>query len=157
AFGGKSVVVPDEGDLPRKPLPGKATITLLSPTWTKLERLRPKWVAECKKAKILPGKGAKPSDVLGKRPPPSDIRVGELLEVAFKQDPSPANGSCIAFIFEHGGKRVLFGADAHPRVILASLKRLPDDPVALDALKVCHHGSRNNTTVELLAQVDCPR
>jgi beta-lactamase superfamily II metal-dependent hydrolase len=157
AFGGNSVVVPDTGPLPQVKLPDGATVTLVSPTWDKLEKLRDKWEAECKKAKIMPGEGQPPSDVLGKHPPPTNIDVEQLLEVPFKQDPSAANGSCIAFIFEYDGKRVLFGADAHPGVVLESLKRLSDEPVKLDAFKVCHHGSRNNTTTKLLDHVSCSR
>jgi hypothetical protein len=156
-FGGGSVVVPDTGPLPRVPLAGGASITLLSPTWKKLEALRPKWVAECKKAGILPGEGAKPSDVLGKRPPPTNVDVEKLLKVKFKQDSSASNGSSIAFLFEYQGKRVVLGADAHPSVVLASLKRLSPDPVAVDAFKVCHHGSRNNTTSALLAHLPAKR
>ena len=158
AFDGKSVVVPDEGPLPELKLMGGATITLVSPTWDKLKKLRPKWEAECKKAKILPGGGAEPADVLGKHPPPTMIDVDKLLKVGFRQDPSEANGSCIAFIFEWGGKRLLLGADAHPSVVLESLKRLsPHDPVPLHGFKVCHHGSRNNTMSELLDHIECSR
>src|SRR6185295_549265 len=52
AFGGKSVVVPCSGPMPKVTLAGGATITLLSPTWDKLEKLRPRWEAECVKAGI---------------------------------------------------------------------------------------------------------
>jgi beta-lactamase superfamily II metal-dependent hydrolase len=157
AWGGKSVVVPDDGDLPTATLPGGAKITLVSPSWDKLEKLQPKWEAECKAAKIVPGGGAPPEDVLGKHPPPTDLDVPALLKVPFNQDPSAANGSCIAFLLEYAGLRVLLGADAHPDVVLASLKRFSATPVALDAFKVCHHGSRNNTNADLLAHLDCKR
>ncbi len=150
---GKSVVVPDHGPLPVKNLAGGATITLLSPTWDKLVKLRPKWEAESKKAGILPGGEAKPDDVLGKRAPLTKIDIDKLLEVKFKQDPSAANGSSIALLFEYEGKRVLFGADAHPSVVLGSLQRMSATPIAIDAFKVCHHGSRNNTTTALLAHL----
>jgi len=154
---GQSVVVPDEGPLPRVALAGGATITLLSPTWDKLEKLRPKWVAECRKAGILPGEGAKPLDVLGKHAPPARIDVEQLLKTEFHEDSSAANGSSIAFLFEHEGKRALLGADAHPGVVLASLQRLSPVPVAVDAFKVCHHGSRNNTTTALVAHLASKR
>jgi hypothetical protein len=127
------------------------------PTWEKLEKLEPRWKKECEKAGLIPGEGADPEDVLGKHPPPENIDVDALLKVPFKQDPSPANGSCIAFLFEYDGKRVLFGADAHPSVVLASLKRLSPEPVKVDAFKLCHHGSRNNTTTALLDHVVCDR
>jgi beta-lactamase superfamily II metal-dependent hydrolase len=157
AFGGMSVVVPDKGTLPEVPLADGAKITLVSPTWSKLEKLRPRWEAECKKAGLLPGAGAKAADVLGKHPPPTKIDVDQLLKVAFHEDPSAANGSSIAFLFEHESKRILLGADAHPRVVLTSLLRLSRAPVSVDAFKICHHGSRNNTTAALLGQLDCKR
>jgi hypothetical protein len=95
--------------------------------------------------------------VLGKHAPPTRIDVEQLLEAAFHQDPSPANGSSIAFLFEHDEKRILLGADAHPRVVLTSLLRLSHTPLTVAAFKVCHHGSRNNTTAALLAHLDCKR
>jgi beta-lactamase superfamily II metal-dependent hydrolase len=157
AFDGASAVVPLDGPLRPVPLPGGATLTLVSPTWDKLEKLRPKWEAECKKAKIIPGEGVPPDDRLGKHPPPTSIDVAKLLAVPFTQDGSAANGSCIAFLLEVEGKRVLLGADAHPGVVLASLQRYAASPVALDAFKVCHHGSRNNLSVALLEQIACSR
>ncbi|HEV7506640.1 MAG TPA: MBL fold metallo-hydrolase [Thermoanaerobaculia bacterium] len=157
AFGGKSVVVPDDGPLPQVSLAGGATITLLSPTWDKLEKLRPKWEAECRDAGILPGEEPKPLDVLGKRPPPTKIDVDQLLKTELHEDSSAANGSCIAFLFEYEGKRALLGADAHPSVLLASLQRLSLAPVAVDAFKICHHGSRNNTTPALTAHLASKR
>lgn len=157
AFDDHSVVVPDDGALPKLELPGGAAVTLLSPTWDKLERLQPKWLAECQKAGIVAGEGAAPPDVLGKHPPPVAIDVDELLAVRFNEDNSPANGSSIAFVFEFDGKRVLFGADAHPSVVLGSLQRLSPAPVALDAVKLCHHGSRNNTSTALLDHLACER
>jgi Metallo-beta-lactamase superfamily len=157
AFDGKSVVVPDDGSLPVKCLTGGASITLLSPTWDKLKKLRPKWERECKRAKILPGSGADPEDVLGKRPPPTRIDVDALMKAKFRKDSSASNGSCISFIFTYQGKSVLLGADAHPDVVLASLRRHSTTPVPLNALKVCHHGSQKNTKVDLLAHVACSR
>lgn len=157
SFGGLSVVVEKDGKLPEITLPGGATITLLSPTWPCLEKLRPKWQRECEKAGIMPGKGATPTDVLGKRDPPISIDVHVLAKAPFNQDRSAANGSCISFLLQYDGKRVLLGADAHPSVVLASLKRYSDTPVTLDAFKVFHHGSRNNTNTKLLSHIRCAR
>lgn len=156
-FAGRSVVVPDDGALPRVTLPGGASITLVSPTWDKLERLQPAWEAECRNAGIAPGAGERPADVLGKRPPLAALDVDQLLAVPFREDASPANGSSIAFVFEFEGKRALFGADAHPGVVLDSLRRMSAAPVTLDAVKLCHHGSRNNTSADLLGQLACER
>src|SRR5690606_23173118 len=43
AFGGGPVVVPDDGALPSVELPGGLVLTLLSPTPSKLERMRKAW------------------------------------------------------------------------------------------------------------------
>ena len=70
------------------------------------------------------------------------------------------NGSSIAFIAEHDGKRVLFGADAHADVLLASLKRGPlaqDDTLGLDVFKVAHHGSKRNVSRELVEALPAKR
>ena len=52
------------------------------------------------------------------------------------------------------GQRVLFGADAFPSVLLASLKRAPfRGSCPVDALKLPHHGSRGNVSLPLLQAV----
>src|SRR5262249_4885334 len=46
AFDGASVVIPDNGALPVKDLADGMRLTVLSPTWEKLEKLRPTWDKE---------------------------------------------------------------------------------------------------------------
>lgn len=156
AFKHRSVVVPDEGPLPVIPLEGGAKITLLSPTWDKLTRMQKAWENDCKRARLVPGHGAAPADVLGKRSPPEVLDVEALAATKFKQDSAPANGSSIAFIFEHAKKRVLLAADSHPGVLEASLARL-GGALEVDAWKISHHGSQNNSNHALLSRVRCPR
>jgi hypothetical protein len=82
-------------------------------------------------------------------------------ERTFGDDRSVANGSSIAFILEHEGVACLFAGDAHPRVLAASLRRMPgaarSGRVRLDAVKLSHHGSLSNVSDEFLAVVDCRR
>jgi glyoxylase-like metal-dependent hydrolase (beta-lactamase superfamily II) len=160
AFDGASVVVPDDGLLPRVALPGDASIVLLSPRWQELDRMKSRWEEELKKAGLVPGAGLHPDDVLGKRPPPGAIDMDALLRKRFQGDRAPANGSSIAFLFEHDDKRVLFGADAHVGPLETALTRLGvnrDAPLELDAFKVAHHGSMANVSAELLARLRCKR
>jgi len=157
AFDGRSVVTPDEGTLPRKSLAGGAQVTLLSPNWKQLEMLKGTWEVDVREAGIEPGKGAEPEDVLGKRPPPISLDVEQLVTLKSSPDSSKSNGSSIAFLFEYDGKRVLLAADAHPGVILQSLKRFYTGKIDLDAWKVSHHGSMRNTTTVLLQNVRCSR
>ena len=87
--------------------------------------------------------------------------VDALLDVAFAQDTAEANGSSIALLVEHEGKRCLLAADAYPGVLLESFERLfaerGDEALRVDAMKVSHHGSRGNTTWPLLYRVECGR
>ena len=56
---------------------------------------------------------------------------------------------------------MLFGADAYAPVLAESLRRLlkqrGETRLALAAFKLAHHGSQNNTSVELLELLDCSR
>ena len=68
-----------------------------------------------------------------------------------------ANGSSIAFIAEFEGRKVLLAADAHNDVLAASLSKLVDPAtgrVKVDAIKMPHHGSKNNTADSWLRYVD---
>lgn len=69
---------------------------------------------------------------------------------------SSPNKASIALIWECNGKRILLGGDAQAKQILAELNRLyPEDgTVKCEAIKISHHGSKNNTTNELVKKVD---
>jgi len=141
-------------------LPGGATATLLSPTPVELAKLEPVWAEDVRKAGLV-------RDVEGVEEPAEEVRadmLGEaptLAELAARKsgtDKTVANGSSIAFVFEHGNTRILFGGDAHPKVLLEGLDMLRhgDEPYRLDAFKLPHHASRKNVTNDLVAAVDCP-
>ena len=168
AFDGGPVVVPGEGALPERTLPGGMKLTLLSPSPQKLERMRKAWRKDLGSAiepgdleaawellagrkQYLPGQG-----LLGTTP-----ELDALLEKQSRPDNAAANGSSIAFLAEFGGRSCLFLADAHPDCVCESLKRLLRERglerLVVDAVKLSHHGSRGNTTDELLALVESPR
>lgn len=155
AFDGHAVRVEVDGTPRRVPtLPGGLDITILSPDRAKLARLEPLWEEACRKAGLVAGQAGEP-DVA---PPELQAQGGDLEALAntvTNLDPAPANGSSIAFLMEYGGKRALFGADAHSDMLRASLARLGANPFALDLLKVPHHGSQANVTRALLAILDC--
>lgn len=84
--------------------------------------------------------------------------VDKLAKRAFEEDKAEANGSSIAFTVEYRGKRVLCGADAYPSRLLKSLNALHGkSPYQFDAVKLPHHGSENNVSVELIEALACPR
>ncbi|MFA2807915.1 AVAST type 1 anti-phage system MBL fold metallo-hydrolase Avs1a [Bacillus mycoides] len=76
-----------------------------------------------------------------------------------QEDTSCKNGSSIAFVLEYAGKRLLFAADAFPSVIADSIrKHYPNEttPCEMNAIKISHHGSKHNTSIDLLDMVDAP-
>jgi len=169
AFGGGPVVVRDNAPLPRVELPGGLSLTLLSPTPPALDRMRNAWRKDVRdldpgdldaawkllsrQKKYLPSAG-----LLGSTP-----ALDALLEKQSRPDNTAANGSSIAFLaeLEAAGKSMLFLADAHPDIVCASLRRLLDerglDTLAVDAMKISHHGSKANTTDELMSLVRSSR
>ncbi|MCA0176868.1 MAG: hypothetical protein LCH73_11385 [Proteobacteria bacterium] len=168
AFDGAAVVVPDDGPLPQRRLAGDLTLTLLSPTPAKLARMRSAWRKDVGDAmepgdldaawallatqkRYLPGQG-----LLG-----GAEQLDHLLARQSKPDKAAANGASIAFLAEFGGKSALLLADAHPDAVCASLQRLlaarGQQRLAVDAVKVAHHGSKGNTTDALMALIDSPR
>ncbi len=160
AFGSAAVVVPDTGPMPTTTLEGGMKITLLSPTEEKLKALRAYWMKDLagklepgdeKAALALLAEDAKYApDALG-----DTTNVGALVAKDFKEDAAKANGSSIAFLAEYAGKRMLFTGDAHPGVLVEALDRMKKggSKLNVDLLKVAHHGSRHNTSPELLDRV----
>ena len=156
------VVINDEDSLPVTTLEGGMKITLLSPDWKMLNKMKKKWKKEVEKAGMVPG-----VEIPEEEPITDDEEsfgaltieeVKDLASLDFKKDTSAANGSSIAFIAEYENKRVLFAGDAHADILSANLKKLLDqqeEKVQLDAFKVSHHGSRKTLNNEVLKCVDC--
>lgn len=170
AFKGAGVVVPPQGPLPVVKLPGEMTLTLLSPSPSKLDKMREAWRKDLKASGIKPGdvdaawqelstqKKYLPDEGLLSS---SDSSIATILKRQFKADQAAANGASIAFLAEHPAGSCLFLADAHPDAVVSSLKRLLAerglDRLKVGAVKVAHHGSKNNTDVELVSLIDSPR
>jgi hypothetical protein len=86
-----------------------------------------------------------------------EIDVPELAQSKFTEDKTVPNGSSIALLLEFAGKRALLLGDAHPGVVLQGLKKLsPAAPLQLDCVKLSHHGSKNNTSRDLVQQMRSP-
>ena len=158
AFGHQSVVVGDDGPLPSVTLAGGMKITLLSPHWPALEALRPVWKKECEKAGLIPGVQARPEvdDGVERFGGLSAAKVRELAAAPYKKDTSKANGSSIALLLEFGGKTALLAGDAHGEALQASIGRLTaGGKLAVDVLKLSHHGSQGTLPPSLMDAVDC--
>ena len=164
-FGGKAVCTGKlPGDLVE--LADGMRLTLVSPNATSLAALEKDWRASVKKWAIKPGDlDAAWAQLVdeNKFHPDAELTLGpgdltaELLSLLKGRDSGAANGSSIAFLAEFAGKSCLFLADAHAKVVCESLRNLgytKDSPLKIDALKMAHHGSKNNLTPELLELVD---
>lgn len=84
--------------------------------------------------------------------------IEDLIGLPFTQDTSIANGSSIAFLLECQKCRILLLADAYPDIIVQSLRDKgfsTKNPLKVDLLKVSHHGSKFNTSCELLSLIKC--
>lgn len=163
SFKGGSVVVPDSGPLPEIALSDGMQLTLLSPGWTELVKLRPVWDKELSAKGLQPGDNEaalkklaeekKYADLLGAGGPD----ISQLAAAAFKEDTSATNGSSIAILAEYDGKRCLLAGDAFPSVLAAGIsrKQTGGDPLYLNTFKIPHHGSKHNTSSELLKLLRC--
>lgn len=70
------------------------------------------------------------------------------------------NSSSISFIVHYKGNKILFLADANPTLIAKEFDRLgftKDRQLVVDLVKISHHGSKHNTTQELLERISCHR
>lgn len=79
-----------------------------------------------------------------------------LSQLPFIEDSASANGSSISFVIETNNKKFLFLGDSLPSLIVKNLrKHYPGKgKIFFDLIKVSHHGSKNNTSPELLATVE---
>ncbi|QSX74007.1 hypothetical protein HIV01_012345 [Lysobacter arenosi] len=136
-------------------LPGGMSVTVLSPDAAKLKELALHW------QETLEEMGASDVEVEAAREvedaafrglePMGPLDVTALAEQHFDEDDAAPNGSSIALLLEFQGKRALMLGDAHPSLVLSSLKQLsPAGPMQVDCVKLSHHGSRRNTSMELV-------
>ena len=75
-------------------------------------------------------------------------------------DASISNNASLAFVWEVAGKKCLLLGDANPRIVIEQLEKyrksrnLQDKSILFDVVKISHHGSSHNTTVELMSLID---
>jgi len=161
-------VIRSRGNLPSYTLGDGMKLTLLSPSLTTLKKMATTWESTVKKAGIKPGDLEAAWKALAKKKQfiPKEGLLGasgeldNLLEEQFVKDQAVPNGSSLAFLAEYAGKSVLLLADAHPDIICESLGRLCNErgikQLSVDAVKVSHHGSKNNTSESLLGLIRSP-
>ncbi len=121
-------------------------MTILSPTPEKQKKAEDLWTEEERTMKI--GRKASQSD--------HAKTIAELKDLPFHQDKDEVNGSSIATLVEFGDITALLLADSHPSDIedsLSALRYSSTNPVPLSFMQLSHHGSKANTSIELLEMV----
>lgn len=131
-------------------------LTWLSPSTKKLNRLRKKYAdpavtLETKEDfSVSKAAGATGNDYY--------VIIEEFNLKVLMEDDNVENGSSIAFLSELNGFRVLWLADAHPKLLAQSIREMgytPKNRLICDYVKITHHGSKGNNSDELYELIDC--
>ncbi|MEM7659992.1 MAG: hypothetical protein AAF399_28030, partial [Bacteroidota bacterium] len=124
-----------------------ANIAVLSPGQAELQALHLHWQTEMHTNRNL----AEPQHDY-------DHSIQALSELPEVEDDAIPNGSSIAFLIEVRGKIGMLLGDAHPQVIVNSLRQLgysAKQPLLLNWVKLSHHGSKYSLSKELLEMIRC--
>lgn len=123
---------------------GGLEFTILSPSVECLGKLQKKWVREA-------GSDVKKT---AKEQTDYHLSVADLIRNdKFVKDASVPNGSSIAFILRADDKNIVLLGDAFANIVTAKLLDLgysEECPLVAEVVKVSHHGSKKNTSSELL-------
>ncbi|WP_214704131.1 MULTISPECIES: MBL fold metallo-hydrolase [unclassified Exiguobacterium] len=132
---------------------GEATLKVLSPNLEELEKLFKKW------DKVFPAKISNGIPISSRDKEDHHKTIDELSKMEFIEDKAPANGSSIAFSIEIKGEKLLMLGDSFPSVVEGNLKKIYNDAnkIPFSLIKVSHHGSKHNTSQQLLDLVSCNR
>jgi len=168
-FAGKAVCIENGMNIQ---LTSSILIKVLSPDSWKLSKLYGFWKKELYKRSYKVDNDQKPFDdafefiigsereikrVINKEISASTVDLESLAKTVTPEDERISNGSSIAFSIEWENKRTLFLGDAHPSLIVKSLKSTfkgESFPLKFNLIKVSHHGSIQNTSPELLELID---
>jgi len=88
------------------------------------------------------------------------VNIEKLFLRPFQEDRKVENMVSIAFIFEYMDKSILFLADSTPSTVVKSLTCMGYSPInrlKVDLVKLSHHGSKFNTSNELISIIDCQK
>ncbi len=126
---------------------GNAEIKVLSPDRARLKGLVKKWEAE------------DPGSLDTSKETDFHYLLTDFIngEDGKKEDNAVHNGSSIAFLLIKDEINYLFLADAHPSVVVATLNDLGIDetnPLNCKIVKLSHHGSMYNNSIELLSVIN---
>ena len=131
-------------------------LTVLSPSKSKLKMLVDKYSDP--KVTIEPHEDFQVTEAVARKSRDYHIRIEEFDFTNWKEDQNPENGGSIVVLTKYKGKQILWLADAHPSVVTNSLKSLgysKEYPLECDFVKIAHHGSLGNNSVELYQLISC--
>ena len=139
----------------------QGNITVLGPTKARLDALKKWWTSEIRRMGFV-GSLENLEDVFEYLCAHEVVDPGEQmlsssdadLAAAYVPDNSVTNGSSISLVVEIEGRRLLFLGDSWADDTVAALAA--NGPSIFDAVKIAHHGSVHNTSLDLLTLVDSP-
>ena len=137
----------------------QAKIRILGPNQARLDALKKWWISEIRGMGFV-GSLEDLDDIFEflctqEVPTPNAQLLSSSdadLEAAYCPDNSITNGSSICFAAEIEGKRLLFLGDSWAEDTVTALNS--QGPSLFDAIKIAHHGSARNTSLDLLELVD---
>jgi len=139
-------------DLPNFNLSGGRFI-VLSPSQTILENYQSLWDKQAEE-------DTNNSEDISSEQNDHFFNIEELYLRSYQEDKKLENMVSIAFIFEYKEKTILFLADSSPSVVIKSLIELgysAENRFKVDLVKLSHHGSKFNTSNELISIIDCQK
>jgi beta-lactamase superfamily II metal-dependent hydrolase len=155
AWSGCPVSTPARGGSVRLEAKDLPVLTLLSPSPVELQKLYKVWAKELERLRL---KHRDLPEVMPQARGGNRATLEVLAARNTSEDKSVPNGSSIAFLLEHRGASALFCADAFPGILGPAIQSVIErrglkSPLTVDVIKLSHHGSRANTTNELLKVV----
>lgn len=132
-------------------------LTILSPTYNKLDSLRSKYPLDSNKS-LEREEDEKISEAVAPKQNDYKTLINDFNLDKWKEDDSVENGSSISVLTEYNNKKILWLADSHPTDVVKSLTKLgynQDNKLVCDWVKVTHHGSKGNNSDALYNLIDC--
>ncbi len=125
-------------------------ISVLGPTKEILDRLKDDFNAD-----VIGTDGNKGST--NKSNDDSEMSIKEILETRYEEDVNKANRASLVILIEVDKKKFLFPGDCSLTGLLEDLdeKLLEEGELKLELLKIPHHGSFYNTSLEALEKIRC--
>lgn len=123
---------------------GDAEILILSPTEKELKDLATKWEE----------KGA---NTPFSSEDWNELDIDTIIEEdGFNKDTNKYNGSSVAFIFKHIDISIVLLGDSYSHTVAKTMKLYyKDNKLAVDLIKLSHHGSSSSTYYDLLQKFNC--